>query len=284
MKSKLVLIEGLPGSGKTTTAQLVHEILTEMSLKSQLFLKGDLDHPADYEGVACFKKNEFAELLSDFEKHRDILSNRMVKQDNNYFLAYRKLRNEYGASLPDELLHALVKNDVYELPLDQNRKLITERWEKYADSVLKGSDTFVFDCCFIQNPITVGMIKYGAQKEDVISYVTELATIAERLNPLLIYVDQNDLDHSFRKAVAERPKEWSEGFIKYYTTQGYGKKHGHSGLEGTLQVLQARRKLEAEIFNGLKTAKKKVNNSSYDLNEYKQVLAGILSDYFSTAN
>ncbi|MNI66763.1 hypothetical protein D3C73_1223540 [compost metagenome] len=208
----------------------------------------------------------------------------MVKQDDNYFLAYRKLKAEYGASFPDELLHASFNNDVYELPLDQNRKLITERWKKFADSALKGSDTFVFDCCFIQNPVTIGMIKYGAQKEDVISYVAELAVIAERLNPLLIYVEQNDLDHSFRKAVAERPKEWSEGFIEYYTNHGYGKKHGHAGLEGTLQVLQARRQLEAEIFNGLKIAKKKVNNSSYDLNEYKQVLAGILSDYFSTAN
>ncbi|KWX79599.1 hypothetical protein AMQ84_06560 [Paenibacillus riograndensis] len=283
MKSKLVLIEGLPGSGKTTTAQVVHEILTEMNLTSRLFLEGNLDHPADYDGVAHFTKNEFAELLSTFEKHRDLLSNRVVKQDNNYFLAYRKLKNEYGASFPDELLHASARNDVYELPLDQNRKLIAERWKKFADSALKGSGIFVFDCCFIQNPVTIGMIKYGAQKEDVISYVAELAAIAERLNPLLIYVEQNDLDHSFRKAVAERPKEWSGGFIEYYTTQGYGKKHGHTGLEGTLQVLQARRKLEAEIFSGLKIAKQKVNNSSYDINEYKQVIAEILSQYFSPA-
>jgi hypothetical protein len=284
MSSKLVLIEGLPGFGKTTTAQLVHEILTEMNIKSQLFLEGNLEHPADYDGVAFFKKNEFDELLSTHEKFRDLLSNSMIKQGNNYFLEYRKIKNEYGSSFPDELLNAVVKYDVYELSLDQNRKLIIERWKKFAESVLNGSDIFVFDCCFIQNPVTMGMIKYGAKKEDVISYVIELATIMEPLNPLLIYVEQNDLDCSFRKAVKERPKEWSEGFIDYYTNQGFGKKQGFNGLEGTLQVLKARRELEEEIFNGINIAKKKVNNSSYDINDYKQVLVGILSEYFSSTN
>ena len=241
MRSKLVLIEGLPGFGKTTTAQLVHEILTEMNIKSQLFLEGNLEHPADYDGVACFKKYEFDELLSTHEKFRDLLSSCMIKQGNNYFLEYRKIKDEYGSSFPDELLHVVVKNDVYELSLDQNRKLITERWKKFTESGLNGSDTFVFDCCFIQNPVTMGMIKYGAKKENVISYVIELASIVEKLNPLLIYVEQNDLDHSFRKAVKERPKEWSEGFIEYYTNQGFGKKQGYNGLEGTLQVLKGKK-------------------------------------------
>jgi len=284
MRSKLVLIEGLPGSGKTTTAELVHEILTEMNIKSQLFLEGDLDHPADYDGVAFFKENEFDELLSTHEKFKDMLSNCMIKDGNNYFLEYRKVKNEYDSRFPDELLHAVFKNDVYELSLDLNRKLITEKWKKFTESVLNGTDTFVFDCCFIQNPVTMGMIKYAAKKEDVISYVIELATIVEQLNPLLIYVEQNDFEHSFRKAVKERPQEWSEGFIEYYTSQGYGKKQSYKGLEGTLQVLKARRELEEEIFNGLHIAKKKVDNSSYHINDYKQVLVGILSEYFDSTN
>ncbi|WP_019910265.1 hypothetical protein [Paenibacillus sp. HW567] len=284
MRPKLVLIEGLPGFGKTTTAQLVHEILTEMNIKSQLFLEGNLEHPADYDGVAYFQKNEFDKLLNTHETFKDLLSNLVIKHGDNYFLEYRKIKNEYESSFPDELLHAVVKNDVYELSLDRNRKLITEKWKKFAESVLKGTDTFVFDCCFLQNPVTLGMIKNAAKKEDVISYVLELATIVEPLNPLLIYVEQDDLEHSFRKAVMDRPQEWSEGFIEYYTSQGYGKKHSYKGLEGTLQILKARRDLEEEIFNGINIAKKKVDNSSYDKSKYKQVIVEVLSEYFGATN
>ncbi|WP_312150159.1 hypothetical protein [Paenibacillus odorifer] len=284
MRSKLVLIEGMPGSGKTTTAQLVHEIFTEVNITSQLFLEGNLEHPADYDGVAFFKKTEWDELLNTHKKFKDLLSNLMIQQDNDYFLEYRKIKSEVWSSFPDELHRAVFKHDIYELPLDQNRKQITERWTKFADRVLYGVDTFVFDCCFIQNPVTIGMIKHGAKKEDVMSYVIELATIVERLNPLLIYVQQNDLDHSFRKAVKERPQEWSEGFIEYYTNQGYGKTQNYKGLDGTLQVLKARRELEEEIFTRLNITKIKVDNSSYNKNDYKQVLEGILSEYYKSTN
>ncbi|WP_141499902.1 hypothetical protein [Paenibacillus luteus] len=284
MSSKLVLIEGLPGFGKTTTAGLVHEILTEMNIKSQLFLEGNLEHPADYDGVAYFNENEFNTLLVTHEKFKDVLSNLIIKQGHHYFLEYRKIKNEYGSSFPDDLLQDVVKHDIYELSLDQNRKLITDKWKTFAENVLRSSDTFIFDCCFIQNPVTMGMIKHDTKKDDIISYVKELANIVERLNPLLIYIEQSDLNHSFRKAVKERPEEWSEGFIEYYTNQGYGKNHSYKGLEGTLQILKARQDLEAEIVDVVNINKVRVDNSSFHLNEYKEVLAGILSKYFKSAN
>jgi hypothetical protein len=229
MQPKLVLIEGLPGSGKSTTAQLVHDILAEMNIGAQLFLEGNLDHPADYDGVACFTKCEYDEIWSSLERFGDLLGQYTSNQGDNYFVEYRRLINEHGASIPDEWMNAFVKNDVYELPLNQNRALITHRWRQFAESAGNGSDIYIFDCCFIQNPVTMGMIKHDAAKEDIASYINELAAIVEELNPLLIYVQQNDLGHAFRKAVKERPKEWSDGFIDYYTKQGFGHNQGYWG-------------------------------------------------------
>ena len=73
------------------------------------------------------------------------------------------------------------------------------------------------------------MIKYGEQKEKIINYVMKVAKIIENLNPMLFYVEQDDLEFSFRKALKERNPEWSTGIVDYYTNQGYGKEHNHSG-------------------------------------------------------
>lgn len=279
MYPKLILIEGLPGFGKSTTAQLVYDILTETGIRAQLFLEGNLDHPADYDGVACLAEAEYDELLGMWADSRHILSPRTTVHDSHYLVEYRKIIDEHGPLIPKEALDWLNRNDVYELPLAQNRELITARWRQFAEKALQGADTYVFDCCFIQNPVTVGMIKHGAAEEDIVSYTLELEAITAGLNPLLMYIDQDDLELSFRKAVRDRPLEWSEGFIEYYTKQGYGFKQGHQGLDGTLRVLEARLKLEKIIYNRINMHKIKVNNSSYDLPAYKQDLAGRLAGY-----
>ncbi|MDF9844352.1 MULTISPECIES: hypothetical protein [unclassified Paenibacillus] len=277
---KLILIEGLPGSGKTTAAGLVHELLTKMHLDARLYTEGNLEHPADYDGVACFEEHEFAELLGSFDQYSDFLNEHIIRQTGRCFLEYRRLQQKYGPEFPDELLNAIFQKDIYELPLEDNRKLITERWRKFTADAADGQDIFIFDCCFIQNPVTIGMVKYDADRETVKSYVTELAATIEPLNPLLIYITQNELDHSFRKAVRERPLEWSQGFFEYYTNQGYGARQQHSGLEGTLQVLKARKQLEEDIYSGLTIAKHKVDNSAFDSLGYRQVIAGILEQYY----
>ncbi|MFD2043397.1 hypothetical protein ACFSTA_03305 [Ornithinibacillus salinisoli] len=272
MNTKLIIVEGLPGFGKTTTANLIHDIFTENNINTELFLEGNLDHPTDYDGVSCFNEKEFECLLSASGELKGVFIDSVVKRDDDYLLPYLKIKNEYGSKFPDQLFNTIFKNDIYELPLEKNIELITNNWEVFAEKANYENKTYIFECCFIQNPVTVGMVKWGKQKEVVIDYVVRLAKIIECLNPVLFYVEQDDLEYSFKKACKERPIEWSSGFIEYYTNQGYGKEKGYEGLDGTLKVLEARRAFEEEIFDMLTMKKEKVNNSHFETEKYKSRL------------
>ncbi|MBU5348006.1 hypothetical protein [Paenibacillus lautus] len=272
MKTKLIMVEGLPGFGKSTTSRMIYDILTERNMETRLVIEGDVDHPADYEGTSCLTEVEFGRLLQAAGSFKEILIERAAKKGSWNLIPYQKLKNEYGTSFPDDLYHSLSKQDIYELPLDLNRRLITERWEAFAEQTLQEPAVMIFECCFIQNPVTVGMVKYDAPDDHVMDYVLELEKAILGLNPVLFYIEQDNLEYAFRKAIRERPEAWSTGFVYYYTQQGYGKQRGLEGVEGTLEVLEARRRLEYRILDSLGLNKERMNNSHYDQETYRTML------------
>lgn len=272
MKTKLIMVEGLPGFGKSTTSRMIYDILTERSIETRLVMEGDVDHPADYEGTACLTEEDFRRLLEAAGSFKEILIERASKKGSWNLIPYQKLKNEYGTSFPDDLYHSLSKQDIYELPLDLNRRLITERWEAFAEQALQEPVFMIFECCFIQNPVTIGMVKYDAPDDQLMDYVLGLEKAILGLNPVLFYIEQDNLEYAFRKAIRERPEAWSTGFVHYYTQQGYGKHHGLEGVEGTLEVLEARRRLEYRILDSLGLNKERMNNSHYDQETYRIML------------
>ncbi|OIB01388.1 hypothetical protein AK95_28580 [Paenibacillus sp. LC231] len=272
MKTKLIMVEGLPGFGKSTTSRMIYDILTERNMETRLVMEGDVDHPADYEGTACLTEEELGRLLQDAGSFKEILIERAAKKGSWNLIPYQKLKNEYGTSFPDDLYHSLSRQDIYELPLDLNRRLITERWEAFAEQALQEPAVMIFECCFIQNPVTVGMVKYDAPDDQVMDYVLGLEKAILGLNPVLLYIEQDNLEYAFRKAIRERPEAWSTGFVHYYTQQGYGKHRGLEGVEGTLEVLKARRRLEYRILDSLGLNKERMNNSHYDQETYRTML------------
>jgi adenylate kinase family enzyme len=279
VNSKLILVEGLPGSGKSTTATITNDILKEWNVDTKLFLEGNAEHPADYEGGSYFSKTEFAQLLEQYKEVRANIVKHTIERCDGFVLPQNKLKQDLIETMvPDSFWHHIWSHDIYELPLEKNIELITDKWKRFVEQAMKGNQTYIFECCFIQNPVTIGMIKYGDSQEVVMNYVKKLADSIEPLKPVLIYVEQQDLSRSFKKAVQERPKEWSAGFMDYYNNQGYGKNHGVQGIEGTIAVLEARKQLESSIFNALVMNKYKIDNTQFEIESYKNKIMEIFKN------
>ncbi|MBC5636598.1 hypothetical protein H8S33_07145 [Ornithinibacillus sp. BX22] len=277
MDTKLILVEGLPGFGKSMTAKLIYDSLMERNIDAELYLEGDLHHPADYDGVACFTREQYEDLLLHSGGLKEAIKDFIQVKDRHYFLPYEIMKLRLNRQFPDPLMSKVFEHDIYELPFERNKELIANKWEEFVQEYSFANKIVIFECCFIQNPVTIGMVKYNKPKENVLAYVLKLANIIEKLNPVLIYVEQDDLEFSFEKAVQERPKAWSDGFVDYYTNQGFGKEQKYIGKGGALAVLKERQKIEAEIYDRLSMTKFKVNNSNYELQRYQKLLNKRLS-------
>ena len=67
--------------GKSTAAKLINEILSQNKIEVELFLEGNLNHPADYDGVSCFNKFEFDRLLSNSGDFKEVLLKKVLKKE-----------------------------------------------------------------------------------------------------------------------------------------------------------------------------------------------------------
>lgn len=195
---------------------------------------------------------------------------------NGYLIPYRKAIKEQQIIFQKELLNDITKNDIYELPIGLHMELIQKRWDDFVRNYVNKDKVVVFECCFIQNPVTVSMIKNNSSKDFIMSYITSLAKKIAPLEPVLIYVEQQDIKSSFNKAVSERPNDWFYGFTNYYTNQGYGLANNLIGVDGVVQVLEARSKLEKKIYDSLKISKYKIDNSAFNLDLTKERANSIL--------
>jgi len=243
MATKLFLIEGLPGSGKTTTAELLKCLLKEKQVDARLHIEGDVYHPADYESVAYLTNDEW----TIFQEKFALLDTRLFAEsyEDHTLMFYRKWQSE--KEVPKSAIEFLQARDIYELPFELHQALILKKWETFVNQALEADTTYIFECCFLQNPLTIGLIKYDLPEATLQAYIERLAAIIEPLQPVLIYVDQPDVEKSFRKAIKERPTEWADGFMSYYTEQAYGMNRSLSGVEGTIAILQARQAVERQL-------------------------------------
>ncbi|MBE5814103.1 MAG: hypothetical protein E7320_02695 [Clostridiales bacterium] len=217
LKHRLFMIEGLPCSGKSTLSAYTARHLEAYG--SVCFVdEGTGDHPADYEFHAL------APAAPAGEKRRIVSL----------------------AQYSGEALEALLPYKIYDgLPWLTEQPLMLEKWQRFVESA--NTDTrYVFNCVLLQNPMCETMMRFGFPERASAEHIAAIAEIIKPLEPVVIYLRNNDIAASVRKASAERPG-WLDAVIPYHTEGAYGKSIGAEGFEGYIRCLRERQERELRI-------------------------------------
>lgn len=274
--SRLILIEGIPGSGKTTMAEKVKAHLERRGKRVVLFQEGQL-HPADLAWLSVIPLEKFLEI-----KELPIFQNRwegnVSIEGDQAIIAYTQL------DLPDEgreWMTFFESHEVYDqrVPFEKFKALHFSRWERFGREA-DPETVYIFECAFLQNHISEMLRAHDRKETFIIEYMKELIQTVKNLNPKLIYLSQPDVRRTLKRVAEERrspePKKWKDWIdlvAEYVENSPYGTRIQAQGFEGVVQFIQDRKDLECKVMEELDIEVKVIENPDYD---WKEVEAQVI--------
>lgn len=233
MKNKLIIVEGLPSTGKSTTAKY---IATELNLK--FFDESDDNHPADYIFSAYITKNQLNKFTT---KEQNLIISKSLKKDDGYIVPLKEFK--------DDLFEKLVQYKIYDyLPWNIEKKLFIDKWTEFKNNI---SDNYVLNCTLLQNSMCETMIRFDFNLQQSYEYIKEIYEIIKPLNPIIIYLKITNIKESINRVLPNRGSEWLNAVVNYHCTGKYGKRNKLKGFDGYIKALEERQNREIYILEKL---------------------------------
>ena len=277
MKSKLIIVEGIPGSGKTTTAENIRNWVANKSLKPLLYLEDSPYHPVDLDNLSYFDEKQYKNFVEEFKDYRQYIEKISEKSSEGYYVYYRRWGEIFSKKMPEKFSEVLYSHDAHDtLPPEKYRELLVERWKNFSSHAKISEEMMIFECCFLQNPITVFIGKHNYEIEKVKSLIFELAEIVHDLNPVLFHLRGESARETVQRVIDKRPQAWIEFVEKYITGQGYGRANKLSGREGVFHFYEMMQEIEGEIILKLDWRKLTIDNTNWNWEQNNQEIKKFL--------
>ena len=239
--TRLYIVEGLPCSGKSSTARFIADTLTAQGQTVCYIDEGTGAHPADYE-----------------------------------FHAYINGEVLPLNTVPSEKLDAYIPYKIYDgLPWNTEAPLMLDKWRQFVQEA-DDSTVYVFNCVLLQNPMCETMMRFNMTEAESAAHIRAIAEIIAPLEPTVVYLHNDDIAESVRHASAERPG-WLDAVINYHVSGGYGRSIRASGFDGYIACLRERQLREERILHNLPVKAITLDNPQRDWSVGHDRLRSILA-------
>ena len=281
--TKLILFEGIPGSGKSTAATFLQTQLEKAGVPVRFWREGNFDHPADFESVACLNSAQYRNLIARHPDVAGLLEEQLTVHGDDHLIKYRKLQSLHPEQISSRLMVELSGYDVYDgLPMKDYCRLALQRWQDYQAAAIQSNEINILECCLLQNPLTVMLARHNADPQLAREQVVRVARIIEPLTPLVVYLKPRDVRTALLYAREQRPREWAEFVTWYLTGQAYGKAHCLEGYEGVIHFYEMRQKLEVNLLRDLSIRSLVIEHSGMEWDTcYDQIMEFVNPDLMS---
>jgi hypothetical protein len=268
MKTKLILIEGIPGSGKSTIAKNIGEYLSANGIKTTVYTEGQL-HPVDLAWCACIPIEYYNSIISKYPQYQNAIRENTHFENNTAITAYTKF------TIKDpELFNLLESYEIFNgrVGFDVFSSLFLKRWGNFAKQAENRDEITVFECAYLQNQLCELIYFHNMDPTDIEKYMLALIDTVKNLNPIIFYLNQPNVSEHIRVIADKRvnangEKDWLEKVILYTENSPYGKMNNLKGFNGVVQCFEIRKQIELNLIKKLPITTYMIDNQNYNWND-----------------
>ncbi len=240
---RLILIEGLPGTGKTTISQWLFDLLQSKGESFTLLFEDDKRIACNFYYIAGVPKDIFYNSFSDKITSFDSINK---KTENFVYCRIDKA--------PKDIRQELSRWDIgdefnKELSLQEYIECTLEWWENWVND--NTEQQIIMDSAFMQCPINE-MIFRKATNAQIKSYISVIADLLKPFSPVCIYLRRSSAIESIEFAKAAKGPIWSAGINRLKEM-------------GCADLFERRFDIEFEMLSTMKHIVCEINGSDWSL-------------------
>lgn len=266
--NRIIMLEGLPGTGKTTNSYRLFEQLARNRRTVRWLHEVSQPHPVLFFSEACMTKEEYRAFTEKYPEAAEMLNSIAEVRANtvgiDYLTAARKMPGQEDAAWYQELM----RYDAFGVPLDRYELIALEKWEAFANAALQDGDTFyILDSSIFQYQIFTYLLA-GAEYPRLAALVRRIIKTLEPLNPLLIWLYREKTEDSIAFLAQQRGQEDLQSTWERDRDQPYYR-NKQNDVTAFYDFLKDYADYASRLFDGSECDKLRIEITAQDWGEYE---------------
>ena len=207
MSNRLILLEGLPGTGKSTNSFKLYEQLLRNGKKADWIHEVSQPHPVLFFTESCMTKEEYQKLRMKYPEAAEFFDEAAEVRKTTVGIDQETVSRRRKEARNQAWYQELLQYDAFPTSLDRYELQALEKWEAFTNKALEDEDTiFILDSSLFQYQIFTYLLK-AAPYERLERFVRKIAECIKPLNPLLIYLCREHTEDSIAYLKEQRGEQ-----------------------------------------------------------------------------
>ena len=275
MNNRLILLEGLPGTGKSTNSFKIYEQLYRNGKKVDWIHEVSGPHPVLFFTESCMSKEEYQKFKMKYHEIAELLDEVAEVRKTTVGIDQDTISRRLQEAQEQAWYQELLQYDAFPKSLDRYELQALEKWEAFAKKALEDEETvFIIDSSIFQYQIFTYLLKQEPY-ERLKTFVCRIAEYIKPLNPLLIYLYREHVEDSIAFLKEQRGEQdlvstWErdQGEPYYQSKQ--------KDVTAFYDFLKDYARYAEDLFETLKFDKRKIEISENTWKAYEDEMLGLL--------